>query len=534
MIGAKGHDFKRPRGYDAGSAWCRRMTQSEAEEPLCLEHRGRQLAVLSVMLLLAAGVRLHYLDASLINGEHQYQSAMIARQYFFEAGDSIPQWRKDVVAAALSHQRVLEPPVFPVLASLGYRVLGRETLTLPRLMTMLTWLLGGVCLFLLTKRLASTDAAYVAAAYFMFVPSGVELSVAFLPDAPMVMLMVMGLFATVLFFERPSPARFAAAWMISGAAIVIKPVCLFPIAGGIIGLAMHGRRSPGWSKRLASGAALLIVAVSSGSMYYLWHILRGGELAVQADTSFVPSLLLHRSYWEGWLESAGWAVGFGPLVVAILGLAAMRTGPRRAFAIGLWGSYATYCLLFTYHITFAGHYHLLLVPIVALSLSPLVPPFLRFGQAITGSWFGRGLCVILLLLTLATALRTIRQTFQGAAFESPRIAAAIGEIVQHSTRTVFLSPFYGAPLEYYGELAGVWWPRAQREWPLRTAEQSERSIRDRFRTLGFEPEYFIITDLSALRTHEWELEAFLSQHCTLLARSPEYFVYGLRECLQPF
>jgi hypothetical protein len=273
---------------------------------------------------------------------------------------------------------------------------------------------------------------------------------------------------------------------------------------------------------------LLALATASGSAYYLIRILLGDELAVQANVSFVPSLLFQRFYWEGWLESVSWAVGIVPLVVGILGVATLRSGPGRSFLIGLWSGYIVFCLLFTYHITFAGHYHLLLTPIVAISCAPLV--LSNFVGAIRGSWLAKGLCVIAVLLTMVTTLLGISRTFRAAGtLEPPRVAATVGNIVQHSTRTVFLSPFYGAPLEYYGELAGEWWPR-QRE-QLGRGPETERSVSERFRALGFEPEYFIITDFVALRSYEQDLEAFL-EHCTLLADSSEYLIYHLQDCLQ--
>ena len=37
-------------------------------------------------------------------------------------------------------------------------------------------------------------------------------------------------------------------------------------------------------------------------------------------------------------------------------------------------------------------------------------------------------------------------------------AKVLGNLVAHSTRTVFLAPYYGRPLMYYGELSGRDWP----------------------------------------------------------------------------
>lgn len=510
------------------------MSQLSTAQTAFLTHRGRLLVVFSVTFILAAAIRLYYLDASRVNGEHQYESALMARKHYLAGDAAAPEWRKQVVVTSLSRKRLMEPPVFPFVTSLGYRLLGRETLAVPRLLATCAWFVAGLLLILLTRRLASTDAAWVAAVYFLFVPSGIQLSVSFLPDLPMIMLTIASFLAIVGYFKRPSPVRFAAAWALSASAIVIKPVCMFPIAGGIIGLALHGRRSAGWRKRLVSAAALLVLSMSSGSAYYLLRILRGDEMAVQAGTSFVPGLLLQASYWTGWLDSASWAVGFVALVVAVVGVAAMPAGRQRAFVIGLWGGYVAYCLLFTYHIRFAGHYHLMLVPIVALSFAPLVPRFFRFVRETGAPLFGKAIWAGVFVLALVTVLRSIRNTFDAPGqLESPRTAAEIGEIVRHSTNTVFLASYYGTPLEYYGELAGTYWQPPRRDWTPRPAIDSETGARERFSTLGFQPEYFIITDLLRLRAQEVELQAFLSNHCTLLAESPEYLVYELRDCLAP-
>lgn len=499
--------------------------------------RRRTLLGGLVLVVLATGgaARLFWLHDSRINGEHQYQSALIARRHFLLADPASPAWRIAAANAALDRQRILEAPIGPWLISLGYRLIGRETLTLPRLATAVVWLAGCAVLFGLMRRLASVEAATVALSYAWLAPSAVLLSVSFLPDAPMVTLMAAGLWTVVRFFEHQSARTFALAWLVSSLAILTKPVSTFPIGGAILALAVGHRRlgAPACPRTARRGVVLLAAATATGTAYYMIQIAQGGELAVQAATSVAPELLLAPSYWAGWLNAAVWAAGILPLTLALVGVVMAPAGTYRHLLLGLWAGYVVYCLVFSYHVRFAGHYHLMLVPIVALSIGPLVPRLTALAEDIGRYPQARTVGALALLLALTATVGRVREAFADSpALERADLAAEIGDIVGHSTRTVFLASYYGVPLEYYGELAGEWWRRPWDEGvPRRPA--SRRSVEDRFRLLGFEPDYFIITDFGVLRSIESDLESFLSQRCTLVAQRAEYLVFSLKGCLPP-
>ncbi len=131
-----------------------------------------------------------------------------------------------------------------------------------------------------------------------------------------------------------------------------------------------------------------------------------------------------------------------------------------------------------------------------------------------------------LLVLLLLDIREVRRGMTAARFETEELAREIGEITSHSTDTVFLSPFYGKPLEYYAEISGAYWPRSITYWLYRMPNERQLSVEERIDQLGFSPEYFVVTHFEEFETHHADLKDFLSQNCPLLAESEGYLVYG--------
>jgi hypothetical protein len=141
--------------------------------------------------------------------------------------------------------------------------------------------------------------------------------------------------------------------------------------------------------------------------------------------------------------------------------------------------------------------------------------------------------IIGLTIILFFNFRNIRAEYAYPRFESVEVAEEIGEIVGHSSQNAFLAPYYGKPLQYYGHLSGVYWPRANDYWTLQRAgmEVTELSVQDRFRMIDFAPEYFIVTNFPEFNRHHDDLRHFLAENCSLLAESNHYLIYEL-DCLQ--
>ncbi len=70
------------------------------------------------------------------------------------------------------------------------------------------------------------------------------------------------------------------------------------------------------------------------------------------------------------------------------------------------------------------------------------------------------LYALLKVFVLLAGRRIVYHGWQAHAFETPGMAVEIGVLVSNSSSVVYRAPFYGRPLEYFGRLSGVYWPRA--------------------------------------------------------------------------
>ena len=64
-------------------------------------------------------------------------------------------------------------------------------------------------------------------------------------------------------------------------------------------------------------------------------------------------------------------------------------------------------------------------------------------------------------LKIFTSFAGINPQFKKFAYDFERevdMAGEIGELVEHSTNTVFLTPHFGRMIAYVGELSGLPWP----------------------------------------------------------------------------
>jgi hypothetical protein len=107
----------------------------------------------------------------------------------------------------------------------------------------------------------------------------------------------------------------------------------------------------------------------------------------------------------------------------------------------------------------------------------------------------------------------------------------IGEVVDHSRRTIFLAPDHGYSLIYHGRLDGEYWQVSRGH--RRRQAGTERLFNALYKE--GDTEYFIVIKRYTLAytTEEWSgeeythLRHFLTQNFTVLARDDDYIVFDL-------
>jgi 4-amino-4-deoxy-L-arabinose transferase-like glycosyltransferase len=505
-----------------------RMLSTAAPAANLLTH-GR-LLLLICLFFAAFGARLyHVTDPPLgFHATRQYRSLLLAREYYFEGNDSVPAWEREVAATSAQRQGMLEPPVLEHVVALGYRLTG-ESLWLPKVLSSLFWLVGGVFVYRLARRLAGAGAAALSTAFYLFLPFAVVASRSFQPDPLMVMLILGSVLAMAGYAEQPTRTRFglmvaAAAW-----AFFIKPIALFPLLAVFLSLsiATSGVRA---SLRSRATVAFLLVTVLPTLIVYTYGIVSGTFLVKEAEKTLLPQLVLSAFFWHNWLDNIASVVSLPILAAALIGSALLRERASKALMLGLWIGYVLFCLVVNYNLATHDYYQLQLIAIVALGMAPLARLFVRstFGasarlplRAAAGS--------LLALALLVSAQRAMTRLGSPASASEPAIAEQIGAQVQHSTRTIYLSGDYGVPLEYHGLLSGAAWPIASDlEWE-QLAGHPRLSAEQRFQAWFAQdsPEYFVVMDLHELDDQP-DLREFLTHNFVQLAQTPEYWLFDLR------
>jgi len=197
--------------------------------------------------------------------------------------------------------------------------------------------------------------------------------------------------------------------------------------------------------------------------------------------------------------------------------------------MGLWIGYVIFCLTLNYNLATHNYYQLQLIPIVGLSIGPIMALVMSQSDQIHRQLYWRlaawGILFVALLLSLVDA----RSRLMNPDFERKvEMEQEIGEQVHHSTKTIFLSGDYGVPLEYHGLLSGSSWPLASDlEWE-RLAGKPALGVEARFNAWFAKdsPEYFIVEDLSEFEQQP-DLKEFLTANYPIIAQKDDYMIFAL-------
>jgi hypothetical protein len=479
---------------------------------------------LLVLFLVGTLVRFNELKAPGHLLDREYTSALFARAFYFAHDKGVEEWRRDIAVAAKNQQPVLEPPLLEYLVSLTYRVLGREEIFLARFWTNAFWLVGGWFLFLIARKLLSTDEALVATAYYLFVPMGIIISRSFQPDSLMMMMFLISLYALVVYFETFSTKHLLAAGALTGVTLLLRPLVIFAIFCAFLAFSLH--RSQSW-KRLIDRPLMLFSAVSllPSVLYYGYGILFAGFMRWKISTSFMPYLFAKKEFWTGWLQIEFNVAEFTPILLALIGFFLIRSKKTQYLVVGLSVAFVLFSLVFTYHIHTHPYYHIQLFPIVGLCLAPVVVYVVRAVRQSAGRVWWIPVTAVF-LLSAYFGYREVSSSLYQTRLEDPKAAWKIGETIHHSPRTVYVAYYYGVPLEYYGEFGGAPWPvRIEDEFYRRPGEQ-EQSVQQRIEGLAFEPEYFVITHFDLFERKHQDLKSYLESNCTLVSQADQYLIYG--------
>ncbi len=492
--------------------------QKETGASFFPERGPARLLLLMAIFAAALGVRLYNAGAPPLDfyPVRQFRAANLARAFYYESNPKTvsEKVRSEALAAK---PKPLEPPVTETITSLLYRAVGGEHLIIPRLMSILFWMIAAVFLYRLATEMISPDAGIVASAIFLFLPLGVVGSRSFQPDPLMIMFFTATIYSIFRYYRSPSGYGLGAACIFSALAIIVKPTCVFPIMTVFMAMRLPTKNI----RNILFGRDLVTFIAASllpSFIYYGYGIFVADFLKYQAESSFRPGLLTKSFYWKGWYYMVSGTIGRYTLFIAVLGVLLIRSARTRYFILGLWAGYVIFCLAFTYHTSSHIYYHLVLIPIVALSVGVVAAHILGEMSSNRGIWrLGVwALFVIPILFCIRISLEMLSDT----GFEAQvRAYTEIGEKVNHSPKTILFDYHDGDRAMYYGRISGVLWPSVHQIWDP-TVELKQTGMKDLLNKYisDYSPEYFIVTNVSLFES-QTELKKALDSEYPVLAES---------------
>jgi 4-amino-4-deoxy-L-arabinose transferase-like glycosyltransferase len=506
------------------------MTESSSPaagfQPSARAQRWLTLAALLGLLAFGLAIRLIDLTDQPLDFHplRQLNSAVISRGMYYEMSPSADPAQRAIAVDLWKGEEIYEPRLLERLIALTYVLAGGEYIWIGRLYSILFWLLGGLALFDLSRRLAGTGGALFGLGFYLVLPFAVVASRSLQPDPLMTALIVASVWAQVRW--RDSGGRWGwalAAGVLGGLAALLKPWAgLFAgLPAAALVLTELGLRR---ALRDARVWALAVVMVAIPAVYYFLLIPGRSPGYFQYWTIMFGNLRANPAFYIWWLQHIRGFIDFSALIAALAGAALLR-GRGRAVALSLWAAYLIFGLLMPFQIHTHDYYSLPLVPVVAISLAGLAQ--VGFERFIRQPKLAQALLLAVMLAALIYPAWLARTTLIGNDYRSEgagwrRIAAQLptdGVIVA-------LTHGDGMYLKYYGMRRVRIYP-SKAEIDLDVARGSQATGFDELfasRTSG--SDYFLVTLMGELDAQP-ELKARLETYRVVL-EGDGFILYDLR------
>ena len=455
----------------------------------------------------------------------QYRSLLIARGMYYAHLPTAPEWQRDIAVAQWKGEGLIEPPIMESLAALTYHIIG-EHIWVGRVFASLFWLVGGLAIWLLAKELSMREGGIIVLAYFLFLPFGMTASRAFMPDSLMTALIAWSLWALYRWEKRRTWKTAILAGILTGLAILVKSVAVFPLLGASVGLII----SRGSLKRiLVDKQTWAVAAITSipSVIFYFYGLVIVGTLGGQFALRFFPALLKDPSFYGRWLFTAAGIVGFAAMFISLTGILVFRMNAPRFLVVGAWLGYIVFGFAFPYHFITHEYYHLPLIPIVAIGLIPVADLLVR-QVALQKSWLPRAMFGGLLLLGVTMKMWEDRNYMVSIEYRH-EVAywQELGQLIGYDKKIVELSGDYGYRLAYLGWVSGSQWSSNANEALQALAGHTKSDFATTFPEKISGKDLFVVTS-----PPEWEnqpeLREYLTAHYHLIDQGDGYWIFDLR------
>ena len=491
------------------------------------------LVNIAVILLFAMGFGIRMLDLTDppldFHPTRQFLSAIKARGMYYQFASDVPEWQREVAVQQWKDADVFEPAVNETIVAGLYLLFG-EHLWLARIASSVYWLLGGLALFALARRIASVDGAMVALVFYLFSGFGVIASRSFQPDPLMIGLVLGGLWSFVRWDEERTWKWTIITGLLSGMAIFVKTVAVFPLLGAFALIILTTRELKKTIKD-PQVWALAVMSVVPVTIFMIDSIYISKTSNLSAELRFFPSFWIDPTFYVRWKNVIGNTLGFGAFVIALLGIFLAKPGRDRSLLIGLLAGYIAYGLMFSYHIITHTYYQLPLYIFIPLSFSMVGKAlFQKFNEINKASIFARLSVAGVILFAMAfemwnVRVELVRDDYRG----EPQYWADLGDKLGRSSQVVGLTQDYGNRLAYWGWKITEQWPTVG-DQNLRELAGKAKSFDEIFAERVEGKDYFLVTNFNQF-DRQPELKEKLFNDYPVLEQTSDYIIFDLKHRL---
>lgn len=497
---------------------------------MLLRDRSRLLLFLVVLALLALGALLRLIDITDppldFHPTRQLRNAIVTRGIYYR---SLPNADPEMREIALAHANSMgqyEPPILENIVAATYRLTGGENLAVARIFTTLFWLVGGLALFDLARRMTDNAGALLALGFYLLLPFAVIASRSFQPDPGMVMAFILAVYFLYRWYEKPTWKWALLAGIFGGLAVLVKVVAAYLVAGAAVALVLVKTGLKGAPKNIQVWSIAGLMILPSILFYLVDNSGRASEYFSLWTLSLLH-LIADPSFYVRWMSFLHSLFGLTVIVIALVGVL-ISTPANRALLLGLWLGYGAYGLTLPYQMYTHNYYHLQLIPIIALSLAPVAQ--LLVAQVRRTSKIWQAVFVLLALVSAAYPSWVARSELLRDDYRSePAYWQEIASALPLDGSIVALTQDYGYRLMYFG------W-RKVKLWPI-TGEQELAELRgrdtnfeERFARHTEGRDYFVVTAFGQYNRQP-ELRGMLEANYPVIAEGDGYIIYDLRNPL---
>jgi 4-amino-4-deoxy-L-arabinose transferase-like glycosyltransferase len=507
---------------------------SKADEPLPAElsifGHSKLLLYLAVLLvfLLGIGVRLvNFTNPPLdFHAWRQLRSASIARGFFYEtmpAADPVLRQKAIDIGNSFGY---MEPPVFESIVAITYRIIGQEVLWIARLYAILFWVIGGVGLFLLARKISSVDGALLSEAIYLLLPFGIYASRSFQPDPIMVMWIIWAAYCLYRWSETKTWKWAILAGVVSGIAVFIKVFAVFPVVAVAVGLTLYSWPIKKVFKQPQVWVTAAIMTLIPGIYYILILGNKGSEYVGGWVISF-SGLLTQVWFYKRWLDYLHNLIDLTLVLVAAASML-LVTGRKRLLILGMWIGYLLIGISVPSLIITHSYYNLFAVPLVGLSLAPLGQMFME-RIAKQGFFWKSIFLAIALVGMLYSAWNARVQLVTNDYHEEVLGWIKMGKELPQDAKIIGISHDYNTRLAYYGWTLIQYWPLVA-DQQMGVLSGGNMDVNSPYWDTFFQEhtanmDYFLVTNMSELNAQP-RLKANLEKYP--YTKGEGYILYDLR------